>query len=146
MGPSTALQFLGITLDAVSMEARLPEDNVAQCRSLLQLFLSRQKVILRELQSLIGVLNFSCSVIGPGRAFLRRLINLTLSISRQQYHIRLTRQVKLDLITWQEFLTGFNGKLSLWMIHFCLGITCSYLLMPRGHRLWGDMWARVVFW
>ena len=106
VGPSTALQCLGITLDAT----RLPEDKLAQCRSLLQLFLSRQKVTLTELQSLIGVLNFSCYVIGPGRAFLRRLIDLTLGISRPQYHIRLTRQVKLDLLTWQEFLTGFSGK------------------------------------
>ena len=107
VGPSTALQFLGITLDAVSMEARLPEDKLTQCQLLLRLFLCRHKVTLRELQSLIGVLNFCCSVIGPGKAFLRRLIDLTLGISRPHYHIRLTRQVKLDLLTWQDFLTGF---------------------------------------
>ena len=65
----------------MSMEARLPEDKLAQCRSLLRLFLSRQKVTFRELQSLIGVLNISCSVIGPGRAFLRRLIDLTMGIT-----------------------------------------------------------------
>ena len=110
VGPSNALQFLGITLDAVSMEARLPEDKLTQCRLLLRLFLSRHKVTLRQLQSLIRVLNFCCSVIGPGRAFLRRLIDLTLGVSRPHYHIRLTRQVKLDLLTWQDFLTGFNGK------------------------------------
>ena len=72
------------------MEARLPEDKLTQCRLLLRLFLSRHKV--------------------TGRAFLRRLIDLTLGISRPHYHIRLTRQVKLDLLTWQDFLTGFNGK------------------------------------
>ena len=46
----------------------------------------------------------------PGRAFLRWLIDLTLGVTRPSYHIRLTRQVKLDLVLWQEFLTGFNGK------------------------------------
>ena len=36
--------------------------------------LSTRKVILKQLQSLIGVLNVACSVITPGRAFRRRLI------------------------------------------------------------------------
>ena len=45
------------------------------------------------------VLNVSCSVVGTGRTLLRRLIDLTLGISRPQYHIRLTRQVKLNLLT-----------------------------------------------
>ena len=110
VGPTTALQFLGVTLDSVSMEARLHEDKLARCQMLLQSFLNRQKVTPRELQSLIGVLNFACTVIIPGRAFLRRLIDLTLGISRPSCHIRLTRQVKLDLVLWQEFLKGFNGK------------------------------------
>ena len=109
VGPTTALQFLGITLDTVSMEARLPEDKLAQCRSLILSFLNREKATLREIQSLIGVLSFSCSVI-PGRGFLRRLIDLTLHVTKPHFHIRITRQVKLDLLTWQEFLAGFNGK------------------------------------
>ena len=109
VGPTTALQFLGITLDTVSMEARLPEDKLAQCRSLILSFLNREKATLREIQSLVGVLSFSCSVI-PGRGFLRRLIDLTLHVTKPHFHIRITRQVKLDLLTWQEFLAGLNGK------------------------------------
>ena len=49
VGPTTALQFLGVTLDLVSMEARLPEDKLVRCQMLLQSFLNRQKVTLREL-------------------------------------------------------------------------------------------------
>ena len=88
---------------------------------LLQSFLNRQKVTLRELQSLICVLNFACSVIMPGRAFLRRLIDLTLGVSRPSYLIRLTRQVKLDLVLWQEFLTGSNGKAFFLDVNFMTG-------------------------
>ena len=32
MGPATALKFAGITLDTVSMEARLPDDKLDKCR------------------------------------------------------------------------------------------------------------------
>ena len=45
-----------------------------QCSSLLCNVLSTSKVSLKQLQSLIDVLNVACSVITPGRAFLRRFI------------------------------------------------------------------------
>lgn len=62
------------------------------------------------MQSLIGVLNFACSVIQPGRAFLRRLINLTMHVSSSQTHIFLTDETKKDMKMWQKFLISFNGK------------------------------------
>ena len=66
--PTTSLPFLGITLDTIALEARLPPDKLRQCNTLLTDFAARSKVTLKELQSLIGVLNFACSVIVPGRA------------------------------------------------------------------------------
>ena len=75
-GPATVLQFAGITLDSVHMEARLPEAKLQKCRNLLTDSPARRSVRLRELQSLIGLLNFTCFVVVPGRAFLRRLIDL----------------------------------------------------------------------
>ena len=46
------------------MEARLPLDKVDKCIGIISDFL------MREAQSLTGFLNFACSVIVPGRAFL----------------------------------------------------------------------------
>ena len=46
----------------------------------------------------------------PGRAFLRRLIDLTKGITSAHYFVRLTRSVKADLQLWQSFLCGFNGR------------------------------------
>ena len=66
VGPSFVLSFAGIELDTQTMEARLPEDMLAKCRSLIRDFLPRKKVTLSELQSLISFLNFTCSVIVPG--------------------------------------------------------------------------------
>ena len=110
VGPSTVLSFAGIELDTVHSEARLPLDKVMRCASLLSDYLKRKKVTLRELQSLIGLLNFPCSVVLPGRAFLRRLIDLTIGITRPQHFIRLTRAVKSDMRTWLAFLSNFNGS------------------------------------
>lgn len=109
-GPATALQFAGITLDSIKMEARLPEDKLRKCRMLLSAFHKRRKVTLRELQSLLGLLNFTCSVILPGRAFLRRLIDLTKGVQRPHHRIRLTKACRQDLLVWLTFLNEFNGR------------------------------------
>ncbi|RLJ22739.1 hypothetical protein DJ031_00310 [bacterium endosymbiont of Escarpia laminata] len=110
VGPSTALPFLGIILDTVQMHARLPDDKLEKARALLLSFQSKQKVTLKELQQLIGVLSFASAVVVPGRAFLRRLIDQTMGRLKPHYHIRLNRQTKLDLGVWLEFLQHFNGK------------------------------------
>ena len=108
VGPAHVLTFAGIELDCLKHEARLPREKVEKCREVIIQFLSRKKVTLKELQSLIGLLNFACSIIKPGRVFLRRLINLTIGVVRPMYFIRLTLKVKNDLRIWQQFLTSFN--------------------------------------
>ena len=110
VGPSTTIPFLGIILDSVMQEARLPEDKIDKARALLLVFLGKRKVTLKELQGLTGFLGFACSVIKPGRPFLRRLFDLTVGIRKPHFHVRLTNQVKLDLEVWLKFLQDFNGK------------------------------------
>ena len=72
VSPTTCLTFLGIELDTNLMVAILPTDKIIKIRHLLQDFHNKHKVKLKELQSLIGLPNFACRVILPGRTFLRR--------------------------------------------------------------------------
>lgn len=78
------------------MEARLPEEKLQKCRNLLTDFLSRRSVCLKELQSLVGLLNFTCLVV--------------VGITKPHYHIRISRGAKQDLTMWLQFLTEFNGR------------------------------------
>lgn len=110
VGPVNMLSFAGIELDTLAMEARLPGDKTEKCKLLIATFLRRKKVTLRELQSLVGLLNFACSVVVPGRAFLRRLIDLTKGITSPHHFIRLNKSVKADLQLWYSFLIDFNGR------------------------------------
>ena len=110
VGPSTTLAFAGIKLDTVLMEARLPQEKMDKGRELLSAFLRRRKVTLQEIQSVTGLLNFACTVVVPGRAFLRRLIDLTIGVRKPHFLIRLSSEVKQDLLVWQSFLSSFNGR------------------------------------
>ena len=101
MGPTNALQFAGITSDTTLMEALLPEDKLTKCRTQFADFCSLKCVTLKELQSLIGLLNFACCVviILPGHAFLRSLIGLTRGI-------RKSRQINQGMETRSRRLAG----------------------------------------
>ena len=48
VGPSSSITFLGIILDAVRMEARLPDDKLFKARALLLEFTHKQKVTLKD--------------------------------------------------------------------------------------------------
>ena len=81
------------------MEKRLPIDKLQKNKNLLSVFQNRKKVTLKELQLLIGLLNFACSVVSPGRTFLRRLIDLTKGLKHPNHKKRLNKEAKKKRFT-----------------------------------------------
>ena len=72
--------------------------------------LNREKCTLKELQSVIGKLQWACGVIIPGRVFLRRLINATCHLKFPYQSIKISDEMKDDIHLWFEFFQGYNGK------------------------------------
>lgn len=107
--PTQVLEFMGITLDSVNMQARLPEDKLCNARSLLSNWSSKRVCRLQDLQSLIGTLQFACRVISPGRPFMQRIIHLTRGCVRPKQIIFLTQEFRKDILMWQFFLDHWNG-------------------------------------
>ncbi len=107
----TCLTFLGITLDTVKMEARLPQDKLLKCLRLVRSYRQLQKISIKQLESLTGLLNFACRVIRPGRPFLHRLYNFMEGIRRRLsfFKLRLNAGAKEDLRMWEIFLKSYNG-------------------------------------
>ncbi|XP_065197613.1 uncharacterized protein LOC135829134 [Sycon ciliatum] len=110
VGPTSCLTFLGIELDSVQKVARLPQYKVDGIRSRLLAFRQRQSCRLRELEQLLGKLNFASRVISPGRTFMRRLYDATRKVSKPYHRIRLSPECHLDLLWWSHLLDGWNGK------------------------------------
>jgi hypothetical protein len=109
--PGTKVQLHGIEVDTATMHLRLPQDKLVELRCKVAAMLRRKKVTLHDMQSLLGSLNFACRAVVPGRPFMRRLIELTVGISRPNHWIRLTNEARKDLAAWDIFLTSFNGRL-----------------------------------
>ena len=98
------MTFLGIELDTIAI------DNVLKSNNSLSEMRVKRKVTLRELQSLIGLLNFACCVVQPSRTFLRKLIDRTKGIQQPHFHIKLNKESRLDIAAWLLFIDHFNGK------------------------------------
>ncbi|XP_075715671.1 uncharacterized protein LOC142750558 [Rhinoderma darwinii] len=109
-GPMTVIKFLGIMIDSDNMECRLPDDKLLEMRELVVSALRRKKIQLRDLQSLLGHLNFACRIMPMGRVFCRRLASATAGVHSPHHFIRLSAELKADLLVWGEFLQTYNGR------------------------------------
>jgi hypothetical protein len=108
-GPTTTITFLGIELDSIAMQARLPISKLHAYTQDVVALANSSKTTLKNLKATIGKLQFATTVIPSGRAFLRRLHDLTIGIEKPYYYLRLTQQARLDLNMWATFLQDHNG-------------------------------------
>lgn len=147
-GPTTCLIFLGIQIDTVSGELRLPQEKLQRLRTLLLAWRSRKSCQRKQLESLIGLLNHACKVVRSGRSFLRRLIDLLHSTSSRPEGssiVRLSKGSQADIAWWMEFVAGWNGMSFLRPIHSLPTVVItSDASESWGCGAWyGDSWFQV---
>ena len=105
----TTLTYLGIEIDTVMMQIRLPEDKLNILKQTLPAWRKRKKCTKRELLSLIGTLSFATKVVRPGRTFLRRLIDLSTRVEQLHHHIDINAEAQKDIHWWIIYLEEWNG-------------------------------------
>ena len=109
VNPVETLTFLGIEFDTVALELRLPLNKLGEIKDRINLVLDCKKIKLRDLQSLVGLLNFACQVVVPGRAFCRRLIDAMSNVKQPWHRVRVSAAMRSDLKVWLAFLNNYNG-------------------------------------
>ena len=91
------------------MTIRLPAEKLQQVKELLRSWGQRKKCTKRELLSLIGLLAFASKVVKPGRIFLRRLIDLSTTVTALDHYIYLNLDARADIDWWSRFLPEWHG-------------------------------------
>ena len=69
VGPTTLIQLLGIEMDSIKLELRLPEQKLERLKELVENWKERRCCKKRELQSLAVHLNHACKVCRSIRRF-----------------------------------------------------------------------------
>lgn len=86
---------MGLEIDSLSLSS-WRQTNQVETNSA---FKGKRTATLRELQSLVGLLNFACAcdVVLPGRTFPRRIIDITRGIQKPHHHRNLDKNARADL-------------------------------------------------
>ena len=109
IGHTRVLEYLGIILDTVIMQARLPEETIVGITGFTQTILNKRSCTRKELEQLLGLLNFASRVILPGRAFVAYLYRLMSFVKEAYHYVHLNKECKTDLQMLLELLTHWNG-------------------------------------
>jgi hypothetical protein len=108
IGPTTRLDFLGVTVDTIKRCCEVAEAKRARLLGRLHAMLRQKWVQRKKLESVVGLMQFVTNVIRPGRAFLARLRH-SLHSSEDDL-IKLGPVGKADVHWWLRFLPKWPGR------------------------------------
>ena len=100
------LSFLGLVINTWTKSVNIPVDKIDRALEMIDWILNKKskKIKLKDLQKLTGFLNFIGKAIIPGRAFTRRLYTHGSHLLHQDHHLRVKKEMRLDLELWKYFL------------------------------------------
>ena len=112
--PTTWLEFLGVTFDSQTMTLEISAQKMNDIMAEINTWLLRGSAHRREVESLIGKLQFMAKCIKAGRIFLARLINWIRTMNRTDKY-SIPRDARKDIAWWGRCAEQFNGTSLLWL-------------------------------
>ena len=102
----TRMTFLGFLIDTINQWVSVPTEKITKAINMISYALNKRnrKLTLLQLQRICGFLNFIGRAIIPGRAFTRRLYSHLKTNLKPHHHLKITKDIKLDLEMWLAFL------------------------------------------
>lgn len=111
--PNTQVKYLGVIIDTVAMQLRLPADKLEKVCQTVNSFLHRTHANKRQLMSLAGSLAHCSKLVHGGRTFSRRVFNLIKLMPELGSVVRLPGWFGSDLEWWAKFVKCFNGTVGI---------------------------------
>ncbi|CAI7991509.1 hypothetical protein GBAR_LOCUS765, partial [Geodia barretti] len=93
------------------MELRLLQEKLSRLIDALTEWRSKRSGKLKDLESLVGLLQHVSQVVCPSSVFLRRLYNLLVQTGsfKPHFSVRLNGEAQADIEWWSTFLSTWNG-------------------------------------
>lgn len=117
VAPTVEMEFVGNLLNTITMTISVTKERRAELLTELAEWWDKTTTTRRELESLVGKLQFVCNCIRSGRIFLNRLLNL-LCGTRVGLRYHINEQAKKDILWWSQVLKVFSGTSLMWMERF----------------------------
>ena len=95
--------FLGLEVNSLLLTLRIPEEKMEEIRQELRRWKLGMDYSLKEMQRLVGLLNFAASCIRPGRIYFSRLLNLLRLMLVEKMHL-IVMQIEAMMVAMGVFL------------------------------------------
>ena len=111
--PTTRLELLGITFDSETMTMEISKTKLEEIKQELQTWLLWTLATRREVESLVGKLQFVVKCVRAGHIFLSRLIQWIRNMDQQGRH-HMPLEARKDIAWWARFIQQYNGISLIW--------------------------------
>lgn len=91
------------------MEFRLPVEKISALQNIIAIVIRCKKVILKDIAEAY-ILAFASRVLPIGRIFSRHLYLPVSGLKSPTAHIKITTDLRADLLVWSQFFVKFNGR------------------------------------
>ena len=111
ISPTRSLTFLGVRIDSTDCSPSIPPEKLSQVQSLVEHYAKSEnkRFLKRELQSLLGKLNWVGRVVSVIRPVMRRIIVLMTLLHRANHRTHITADTRCDLSLLNVLCASFNG-------------------------------------
>ena len=112
--PSSIMVVLGILFNTIDMTISISPDRVDEIQAELEAWCNRAKMSCKQLESLIGKLQFASQVIRAGHVFLAHLLD-ELRGSPKKGYITVPTHIIQDLKWWQYIMPILDSTKSIYL-------------------------------
>jgi len=106
--PSTCMLFLGILLDTVRLTLSVTSERLTEILDLLKVWQNKTSATKKEVQSLVGKLNFVAKCVRPGRLFISRMLEFLRGYKDESSRV-VSDEFLQDVKWWSKFVVQYNG-------------------------------------
>ena len=135
--PQRVMIFLSILFYSTEFTLFIDRSRMEEIRSLLEEWLVKNKCSKKDLQSLLGKLQFVASCVQPGRVFTMRLLALLRQIPKNG-SVLIPEETRADLRWWRCFMEKYNG------ISMMPDLPWSELEGGSGSFFHGEFWIPTI--
>ena len=111
--PTTQLEFLGVWFNMEDMTISVTKERMEELEMELEDWSKREKYSRKQLESLLGRLQFISNCVRPGRILVFRLRN-ALRATGPGKHV-ITVEMRKDVMWWKRFLPTYSRVSIMWM-------------------------------
>ena len=101
--------FLGILMNSKTCTLEIDPSKLQELKDILGRWQGKKMATLKEIQQLIGKLNFATTMVQAGRLFYSRILEFFRSMPSKGKR-RISAEVIKDINWWINFMVEFDGK------------------------------------